>query len=295
MPPRLDSWRVNLCRGAFAAAIFVVGSVGFGSAAELNPAALAYKLPDQIKWNPPTAAGSQNAVLVGDPGKPGLYVVLNTWLKGNHFSKPHFHPNDRFITVLDGTWWMGSGPTFDPDNSVAMPAGTFVTHFGKQVHWDGAKNEDAKLLIVGDGPGTSTQVEPSSGRFTSLDPTAVTYTAPDQYKWRDPTGAAGTNQVVLAGDPTKTGLYVTLNRFKPGNFSKPHFHPNDRFITVVKGTWWVATGNKVDKEGMVPMPSGSFVTHFAKQVHWDGAKNEEAWVLVVGEGPGTLNLVEEAK
>jgi quercetin dioxygenase-like cupin family protein len=295
MPPRLDSWRVNLCRGAFAAAIFVVSSVGFGSAAELNPAALVYKPPDQIKWNPPTAAGSQNAVLVGDPGKPGLYVVLNTWLKGNHFSKPHFHPNDRFITVLDGTWWMGSGPTFDPDNSVAMPAGTFVTHFGKQVHWDGAKNEDAKLLIVGDGPGTSTQVEPSSGRFTSLDPTAVTYTPPDQYKWRDPTGAAGTNQVVLAGDPTKTGLYVTLNRFKPGNFSKPHFHPNDRFITVVKGTWWVATGNKVDKENMVPMPTGSFVTHFGKQVHWDGARNEEAWVLVVGEGPGTLTLVDEAK
>jgi quercetin dioxygenase-like cupin family protein len=295
MPPRLDSWRVNLCSGVLAAAILVVAPVGVGCAAELNPAALVYKLPDQIKWNPPSAAGSQNAVLVGDPGKPGLYVVLNTWLKGNHFSKPHFHPNDRFITVLDGTWWMGSGPTFDPDNSVAMPAGTFVTHFGKQVHWDGAKNEDAKLLIVGDGPGTSTSVEPSSGRFTSLDPTAVTYTPPDQYKWRDPTGAAGTNQVVLAGDPTKTGLYVTLNRFKPGNFSKPHFHPNDRFITVVKGTWWVATGNKVDKEGMVPMPTGSFVTHFAKQVHWDGAKNEEAWVLVVGEGPGTLNLVEEAK
>src|SRR5262249_36948130 len=192
------------------------------SAAELNPAALAYKLPDQIKWNPPTPAGSQNAVLVGDPGKPGLYVVLNTWLKGNHFSKPHFHPNDRFITVLDGTWWMGSGPTFDPDNSVALRAGTFVTHFGKQVPWDGAKDEYAKLLIVGDGPGTSPSVEPSSGRFTSLDPTAVTYIPPDQYKWRDPTGAAGTSQVVLAGDPTKTGLYVTLNRFKPGNFSKPH-------------------------------------------------------------------------
>ena len=34
----------------------------------------------------------------GDPSKPGLYVVLNRWLKGNHFSRPHSHPNDRFIT-----------------------------------------------------------------------------------------------------------------------------------------------------------------------------------------------------
>jgi quercetin dioxygenase-like cupin family protein len=243
---------LSSCRLLLAAAASALALAMPGDAAELNPAALAYKLPDQIKWNPPSAAGSQNSVLVGDPSKPGLYVVLNKWLKGDHFSRPHFHPNDRFITVLSGTWWMGSGATFDPDNSVPLPAGTFVTHFGKQVHWDGAKAEDASLLIFGDGPGTSTQVEFATGRFTRLDPAAVVYTLPDQYKWRDPTGAAGTNQVVLQGDPTKSGLYVVLNRFKPGNFSKPHFHPNDRFITVVKGTWWVATGNKVDKDNMVP-------------------------------------------
>ena len=290
MSVQLGSWRLVLV-----APMFAVGAATSGAAVELNPAALVYQLPDQIKWNPPSAGGSQNSVLVGDPSKPGLYVVRNKWLKGNHFSKPHFHPNDRFISVIDGTWWVGSGVTFDPDNSTPMPAGTFVTHFGKQVHWDGAKDEDATLLIVGEGPGTSTRVEPATGRFAKLDPGAVAYTPPDQYKWRDPTGAAGTNQVVLHGDPTKSGLYVVLNRFKPGNFSKPHFHPNDRFITVVKGTWWVATGDKVDKDNMMPMPAGSFVTHFGKQVHWDGAKNEEAWVLIVGEGPGTLTLVGEAK
>ena len=37
-----------------------------------------------------------------------------------------------------------------------MPAGSFVTHYGKQVHWDGAKDVDAVLLIVGMGPATST-------------------------------------------------------------------------------------------------------------------------------------------
>jgi quercetin dioxygenase-like cupin family protein len=282
-------------RFAVAVPVLALALAGAGYAVELNPAALIYQLPDAIKWNPPSAAGSQNSVLIGDPSKPGLYIVLNKWLKGNHFSRPHFHPNDRFITVLNGTWWMGSGTKFDPDNSVAMPAGTFVTHFGKQVHWDGAKAEDASLLIVGDGPGTSTPVEQTAGQLTGLDPAAVLYTLPDQYKWRDPTGAAGVNQVVLHGDPTTTGLYVTLNRFKPGNFSRPHFHPNDRFITVVKGTWWVATGNKLNKDNMVPMPAGSFVTHFAKEVHWDGAKDEEAWVLIVGEGPGTLTLVDMAK
>ena len=126
-------------------------------AVELDPKAVVYQLPDQIKWGPVTPAGNQQAVLFGDPTKPGLYGVLTKWLAGNHFSKPHFHPHDRFITVVSGTWWVGSGPNFDPANgSVAMPAGSFVTHYGKQVHWDGAKDVDAVLLIVGDGPATST-------------------------------------------------------------------------------------------------------------------------------------------
>jgi hypothetical protein len=43
---------------------------------------------------------------------------------------------------------------------------------------------------------------------------------------------------------------------------------------------------------MVRLPAGSFVTDIAKQVHWDGAKDEEAWVLIVGDGPGTLTYVD---
>src|SRR5258708_8611900 len=119
------------CRLLLAAAAFALGLAMPGDAAELNPAALAYKLPDQIKWNPPSAAGSQNSVLVGDPSKPGLYVVLNKWLKGDHFSRPHFHPNDRFITVLGGTWWGGSGATFDSDNSACLPSRPVVTPFAR--------------------------------------------------------------------------------------------------------------------------------------------------------------------
>ena len=144
----------------YLAAPFVfAGMLGISSAAELNPAALIYKLPDQIPWGPVNAAGAQSAVVAGDPTKPGFYAVYNKWTKGNHFSRPHFHPNDRYIVVLQGTWWVGSGPKFDPASTTPRPAGSFVTHFGKQVHWDGAKDEDAVLLIMGEGPGTSTAAE----------------------------------------------------------------------------------------------------------------------------------------
>lgn len=126
-------------------------------APDLNPAAISYELPNQIKWTD-ESIGAKTATLVGDPSKPGLYVVLVRW-PAHHMSHPHWHPNDRFITVLSGTWWVGTGTKFDPDNTVAIPAGSFVTHFAKGVHFDGAKDEDAVLEIVGEGPATATPAE----------------------------------------------------------------------------------------------------------------------------------------
>jgi hypothetical protein len=124
---------------------------------DLDPKVLAYKLPDQIQWKD-DPMGLKMAVLAGDPSKPGLYVVLVKWTP-HHMSRPHWHPNDRFITVISGTWWVGTGAKFDPDKTVAMPAGSFVTHFGKQIHYDGAKDSEAVLEIVGEGPATATPAE----------------------------------------------------------------------------------------------------------------------------------------
>ena len=160
MTSRTRCVRTGSMLGLLALAL-VAGTAGRLAAAELDPKAVTFKLPDQIDWKQPPGPdrGVRTAVLVGDPEKPGLYMVLTKWLAGNHMSRPHFHPNDRFITVLKGTWWVGSGTKFDPDGTVPMPAGTFVTHYGKQVHYDGAKDEDAVLLIVGDGPATATPAE----------------------------------------------------------------------------------------------------------------------------------------
>src|SRR3954471_13628479 len=106
---------------AFAFSALALGlMLGSAAAVELDPAAVTFKTPDQIEWKDPTgASGAKSAVLVGDPSKPGLYVVMVKWLPGN-FSKPHFHPNDRFIRVVSGTWWVGTGPKFDPANTVPM-------------------------------------------------------------------------------------------------------------------------------------------------------------------------------
>src|SRR5262245_21737264 len=73
------------------------------SAAEPDPAVLSFKLPADLQWREsPTSPGLANAVLYGDPNKPGPYAVRNRFLPGA-FSRPHYHPNDRFILVLSGT------------------------------------------------------------------------------------------------------------------------------------------------------------------------------------------------
>jgi hypothetical protein len=133
-------------------------AVSTAHGADIDRAAVDFKTPADIKWVRNAAGTNESAVLFGDPSKPGPYVVRVKWLPGN-MSRPHFHPNDRFFAVLPGTWWMGTGETFDPENTVPAPAGSYVIHYGGKVHYDGAKNEETIIQVWGMGPATSTPAE----------------------------------------------------------------------------------------------------------------------------------------
>ena len=137
-----------------AAAFTWLGAV---RASDLDPSAIKINLPKEIKWVE-SKAGSAQAIMYGDPAKEGLYIVLTKWHAG-HMSRPHYHANDRFITVLEGTWWVGTGTKYDPPSTKAIPQGSFVVHTGKGIHYDGAKDADVTLQILGMGPATSTPAE----------------------------------------------------------------------------------------------------------------------------------------
>jgi hypothetical protein len=143
---------------AFAVILIVAGCATTERIGTIDPKAVTYIAPENIPLKLNAAGTNAQTVLYGDPGKPGLYIVRLKWLAGN-MSRPHFHPNDRLIVVISGTWWVGTGDVFDPDNTVPMRAGTYVTHFGKQIHYDGAKDEDTVIEVHGMGPATSTPAE----------------------------------------------------------------------------------------------------------------------------------------
>jgi len=101
--------------------------------------------------------GMHQALLFGNPDKPGIYGVLIRWEPG-HYSHPHFHTTDRYAYVVSGTWWVSSSTHWDPATAYPVPAGSYVRDIANTVHWDGAKDDPVMLMLVGEGPMTTTAV-----------------------------------------------------------------------------------------------------------------------------------------
>jgi hypothetical protein len=114
-----------------------------------------FRLPDQIKWESRPGSTDQTAILFGDPSKAGMFVQV-TKRRPDVWSQPHSHQNERFITVLAGTFLIGTGPKFDKNNTVAVGPGGVVHDIPNQMHYDGTGPEGATLEFIAMGPATRT-------------------------------------------------------------------------------------------------------------------------------------------
>ena len=99
----------------------------------------------------------QTKMLYGDPSKEGLYI-MRIRFPANRGSSPHYHTQDRFITVIEGTWYAGTDASHDMNKTTAIPAGGFMIHPAGAVHYDGAKDEPVVVEIRGMGPVATKQV-----------------------------------------------------------------------------------------------------------------------------------------
>lgn len=114
---------------------------------------------------------------------------------------------------------------------------------------------------------------------------------PGTEQWEDYPGIEGIKIMVLEGDLKRAGPYVIRVKFSPGTMSMPHFHPEDRLCTVIKGTWWSGTGPSFQPVNTEPLPAGSYMKHPAGEVHYDGAKDEEVIVQIAGVGPSGATFI----
>ena len=113
--------------------------------------------PEDVRFKSALGIGPEQAVLFGDPSKPGLYVIRVRFPPGAH-SNPHFHSQDRHATVIKGVWWNGVGEELDFNKAIPMKAGSYVLHPANVVHWDGAGDEEVVVQIIGEGPVETTAV-----------------------------------------------------------------------------------------------------------------------------------------
>jgi quercetin dioxygenase-like cupin family protein len=145
--------------------MIMVGSAAVVGAAKNNPDFVRIT-PAEIHWQDvPGGHGAQQAVLLGDEDKPGLYVVRAKF-PPYVMDHPHWHPNARYVTVLQGTWYTGTGDTFDLARAVPLKPGSVMMHPAKASHWDGsAGNETVVVQIMGEGPADSTLVDPRQAFF----------------------------------------------------------------------------------------------------------------------------------
>jgi hypothetical protein len=112
---------------------------------------------------------------------------------------------------------------------------------------------------------------------------------PGAEEWSDYPGIPGIQYMLVEGDLKKAGPYVIRVKFAPGVMSMPHYHPEDRLVTVIKGTWWSGKGESFAPDTTTPLPAGSFMKHPAGGAHYDGAKDGEVIVQIAGMGPsGTI-------
>lgn len=100
----------------------------------------------------PDVPGVSTRVLFGDPAKSGLSTVIVRIAPNTRF-QPLTHPNDGFVTVLSGRWFVGFGQTFDSSGLKALRPGDFYTEPGGAFHYAETRSEPTIVAVTTAEPG----------------------------------------------------------------------------------------------------------------------------------------------
>ena len=118
--------------------------------------------PADLKWGdapPGLPPGAKVAVLAGDPNKKGLFTVrLQT--PAGYKVPPHTHPTAEHITVISGTFNIGTGDKFDEASGKEMGAGGYMVMPPGMKHYAWTPAETI-IQVQGMGPFVIKYVNPA--------------------------------------------------------------------------------------------------------------------------------------
>src|ERR1700752_2994114 len=110
-------------------------------------------LPEDFDWKPFPAfpPSARLAVVVGEPSKPGPYVIRVKVPSGVKLM-PHKHPEDRVYTVISGVFYIGLADQFDADKLQAYPPGSVIVLPGNTPHFHWARSGEYVSQVTAIGP-----------------------------------------------------------------------------------------------------------------------------------------------
>jgi quercetin dioxygenase-like cupin family protein len=118
---------------------------------------------DQNKLNEIDLSWSENANRVsvasvsGNEQSNGMYIYRVKFPKG-HKIMPHHHSDERVVTVISGSLYVGYGNVFDAAKMKKLVAGGLWTEPKESAHFVWAKDAEVELQVVGYGPSVRTSI-----------------------------------------------------------------------------------------------------------------------------------------
>ena len=108
---------------------------------------------------------------------------------------------------------------------------------------------------------------------------------PETIKWVPNKSAPyGMYMVLLYGNPSQPGPYIFRAKMPSGYKLPPHKHPDERTVTILKGTYWSGVGERYNPMDMKEFLAGAFYTTKANVPHYAWARTE-VFIQESGTGP----------
>jgi quercetin dioxygenase-like cupin family protein len=146
------------------------------------------------------------------------------------------------------------------------------------------------FVIGTSGAAVGGQAPATPATPTTSAPPAHILMTPGDIKWGPAAAVAGAQIAVMAGDPSKPGVFTLRLKFPDGAKVPAHWHPTDEHVTVLQGMFRAGMGDVYKEADLHDFPAGSFIRMPKEVRHFASAKGEVI-VQIDGQGPFVVNYV----
>ncbi len=125
----------------------------------------------------------------------------------------------------------------------------------------------------------------------TLQSATVKFVSPDSLKWGPTPLSPDVRVAPVVGDPQKAGaLYAFFSKYSAGAKSLPQTNPDERIVTVLSGTFYLAVGNPADEVIVQQLGPGGVAVIPANTPHYGWAKEQEVMLQETGYGPSATKV-----